>query len=260
VEFERYENGVPSWVDMSSSDVEKAKEFYSGLFGWDCPDGDPEAGGYSVCTLRGRTVAGLSPTFDPNMPTVWMTYVNVDSVDDTLAKVEANGGTVFMPATDVMDAGRMAIFADSIGAVVGLWQPGNHIGAELANEPGTLCWNELISTDLDASKSFYSAVFGWGAEDQGPPGGPPAYTEWKLGGKSIGGMLPKQAEMPAEMPPNWGVYFAVADTDASVELAQKLGATVFMGPTDIEPGRFAVLSDPGGAVFNVLALKEELTQ
>lgn len=260
MEYEHYENGVPSWVDMGSADVDKAKAFYSGLFGWDCPEGDPEAGGYSVCTLRGKTVAGLSPSMDPNMPTVWMTYVNVDSVDDTLAKVEANGGTVFMPGMDVMEAGRMAIFADSIGAVIGIWEPKQHLGAQLVNEPGTLCWNELISTDLGASKAFYNAVFGWGSEDQGPPGGPPAYTEWKLSGNSIGGMLAKQPEMPAEMPPNWGVYFAVADTDATVELAQKLGATVFMGPTDIEPGRFAVLADPVGAMFNVLALKERIPE
>ncbi len=256
MEMEHYENGVPSWVDMGNADIAKAKEFYSGLFGWDCPEGDPEAGGYSVCTLRGKSVAGLSPMAPPGAPPAWMTYVNVDSVDDTLVKVEANGGTVFMPGMDVMDSGRMAVFADSIGAVIGLWQPEEHLGAQLVNEPGTLCWNELISTDLEASKSFYNAVFGWGSEDQGPPGGPPAYTEWKLSGNSIGGMLAKSPEMPAEMPPNWGVYFAVADTDATVELAQKLGASLFMGPTDIEPGRFAVLADPLGAVFNVLALKE----
>ena len=97
--------------------------------------------------------------------------------------------------------------------------------------------------------------FGWDAEDQGPPGGPPAYTEWKLAGRSVGGMMPKHGDMPADMPPNWGVYFAVADTDATVAKAQELGGAVFMGPTDIEPGRFAVLADNQGVVFNVLKLK-----
>jgi uncharacterized protein len=184
-----------------------------------------------------------------------MTYVNVDSADDTVAKVTANGGTVFMPPMDVMDAGRMAVFADPLGAVMGLWQPKGHMGAQLANEPGTFCWNELITTDLDASKAFYKAVFGWDGEDMGPPGGPPAYTEWKLAGKSVGGMMAKNADMPADMPPNWGVYFAVADTDASVAKAQDLGGSVLMGPADIEPGRFAVVADDLGAVFNILRLK-----
>ena len=255
MEFESYDNGVPSWVDMGSPDLGAAKEFYGGLFGWNCPEGPPEAGGYSVCDLKGKTVAGLGPQMNPDAPPNWLTYVNVDSADDTVAKVTANGGVVFMPPMDVMEAGRMAIFADSVGAVIGIWQPGEHKGAQVANEPGTYCWSELITTDLEASEAFYKAVFGWDAEGQGPPGGPVAYTEWKLGGKSIGGMMLKPAEMPAEVPPHWGVYFAVADADASVAKAQELGATLFMGPMDIEPGRVAVLADPVGAMFNVLALK-----
>jgi uncharacterized protein len=258
MEVERYEDGVPSWVDMGAPDAAASREFYGALFGWDCPEGPPEAGGYSVCTLRGKTVAGLSPQMDPAQPVVWMTYVNVDDADATAAKATANGGAVFAGPMDVMDVGRMAVFADPSGAVIGLWQPRTHTGAELVNEPGTYCWSELISTDVAASKTFYKEVFGWDAEDQGPPGGPPAYTEWKLGGRSIGGMLPKAPEMPGDMPPNWGVYFAVADTDATVAQAQELGASLFMGPQDIEPGRFAVLADPQGAVFNVLALKPEL--
>jgi predicted enzyme related to lactoylglutathione lyase len=258
MEFERYDNGVPSWVDMGSGDLAKAREFYGGLFGWNCPEGPPEAGGYTVCDLNGKTVAGLGPQMNPSAPPNWLTYVNVDSADETVAKVTENGGMVFMPPMDVMEAGRMSVFADPLGAVIGIWQPGQHLGAQVVNEPGTYCWSELVTTDLAAAKTFYGAVFGWDAEDQGPPGGPPAYTEWKLSGNSIGGMMLKPDQMPAEVPPYWGVYFAVADADASVAQAQELGGTVHMGPTDIEPGRFAMLADPVGAVFNVLALKAEL--
>jgi predicted enzyme related to lactoylglutathione lyase len=68
-------------------------------------------------------------------------------------------------------------------------------------------------------------------------------------------MMLKQPDMPAEMPPNWGVYFVVTDTDATVAKAKDLGGAVFVEPTDIEPGRFAVLADNVGAVFNVLAMK-----
>ncbi len=257
MEFERYDDGVPSWVDVSSPDLAKSKEFYSGLFGWTCPEGPAEAGGYSVCELGGKTVAGIGPQMNPDSPPAWMSYVNVDSADDTIAKVKANGGNVFVEPMDVMDVGRMAIFADPLGAVIGLWQPGQHTGAQLANEPGTFGWNELITTDLDRSKAFYKSVFGWEAQDQGPPGGPPAYTEWKLGGNSVGGMMLKTSEMPAEMPPCWGVYFVVSDTDATAAKAKELGGSVSVGPADIEPGRFAVIADNVGAVFNVLALKSE---
>ncbi len=255
MEYERYDNGVPSWVDLGSPDQARAKIFYAALLGWECPEGPPEAGGYSVCTLRGKTVAGIGPQMNPDFPPVWMTYVNVDNADETVATVSPSGGTVLVPPMDVMDAGRMSIFADPAGAVIGLWQPMSHLGAQLANEPGALCWNELITTDLGTSKDFYKAVFDWDAEDQGPPGGPPVYTEWKLRGRSVGGMMLKSSDMPAEMPPNWGVYFAVADADAAVAKAQALGGAVYMGPTDIEPGRFAVLADNGGVVFNVLQMK-----
>jgi len=257
MELERYEHGVPSWVDLGSADVPKAKEFYRGLFGWNTPDGPAEAGGYTVCDLGGKTVAGLGPNMNPGSPPHWSTYVNVESADETIAKVEANGGTVYMPPMDVMEAGRMAVFADSAGAAIGLWQPNQHIGAQLVNEPGTYCWSELMTDELAAAKVFYNAVFGWDAETQGPEG-PGGYTEWKVGGRSVGGMMAKPDAMPADTPSFWGVYFAVADTDASVSRARGLGASVLMPATDIEPGRFATLSDPGGAMFNVLALKPEL--
>ena len=257
MEVQRYEVGVPSWVDMGSADQDRAKEFYSRLFGWNTPPGPPEAGGYTVCDIDGKTVAGLGPNMNPATPPHWSTYVNVTSADDTIAKVAANGGTVYMAPMDVMDAGRMAVFADPAGAALGLWQPGQHMGAQLVNEPGTYCWSELMTDDLEGAEAFYKAVFGWDAETQGPEG-PGRYTEWQVGGRSVGGMMAKPPTMPPNAPSFWGVYFAVEDTDASLAKAQDLGASVLMPATDIEPGRFAVLTDPVGAMFNILALKPEL--
>jgi len=97
-------------------------------------------------------------------------------------------------------------------------------------------------------------VFGW--EAQVAPDG--SYTEWKLGDRVVGGMMAKPDTMPAEVPPYWGVYFAVTDVDDAVGKATALGGAVMVPGTDIEPGRFAVLADPTGAVFSVIALKEGL--
>lgn len=257
MEYGHYENGVPSWVDMQSPDLAAAKAFYAGLFGWNTPEGPPEAGGYSVCDIGGKYVAGLGPQMNPAFPPAWVTYVNVDSADDTIAKVEANGGTVFMGPMDVMEAGRLAVFADPAGAVIGLWQPKEHPGAQLVNEPGTYCWSELVTSDLDGSKVFYQAVFDWESAPMGPEAGPAGYTEVKVGGKTIAGMMAKPPDMPAEVPPYWGVYFAVADTDASVAKAESLGATINVPPTDIPPGRFSLMVDPVGAMVSILAFKSE---
>jgi len=127
------------------------------------------------------------------------------------------------------------------------------------NEPGAFSWCELITTHVAAATGFYSAVFGWDAETHGEPGSPGGYTEFKVSGRSVAGMMAKPPNLPAEVPPFWAVYFSVADTDAAVARITELGGTLMMGPTDIEPGRFAVVADPAGAVFNVIAVQGGLT-
>jgi hypothetical protein len=187
MEVDSYDNGVPSWVDVSSPDIGKARTFYSDLFGWDIQEGPPETGGYSIAHLRGRAVAGLGPQMNPGPP-AWTMYINVDSTDDTVATITANGGQVFMPPMDVMDVGRMAITADPTGAVFGLWQPNQHKGAGVVNEPNSFSWVELATNDVAAAKNFYTAVFGWKHDSYGDvdAGG---YTESKLGDRSVAGIM-----------------------------------------------------------------------
>lgn len=251
-EMSAYGDGVPSWVDLATPDLEASKTFYTGLFGWEMVTGPEETGGYTLCSIGGKQVAGIGPIMNPDQPPAWATYVNVTDADGTMKRVSDAGGNVIAAPMDVMDQGRMAIFADPPGAVLGIWQPGTHIGAQIVNEPGTYCWSELATRDVEGSKAFYAAVFGWEAHTEAA--GPMDYTEFKAGGNSIAGMFAIGQDMPADMPPHWGVYFAVADCDAAVGTASTLGATVFEPPTDIPVGRFAVLSDPQGAFFRVIKL------
>ena len=260
MEMDRYEPGVPSWVDLGSPDPQGAADFYGALFGWEAPEGPPESGGYRVAMIRDRAVAGIGPAQNPGPP-VWTTYIAVESADAAAEQVIAAGGQVILPPMDVMDVGRMAVFTDTIGAFFSVWQAGTHPGAQLVNEPGTWSWSELLTTDVDASIAFYSAVFGWTADTHGDAAGaagPMAYTEFQVGGRSIAGMMEKPPMMPAEVPPHWSVYFAVTDTDAACAHVTELGGSVMMPAMDIEPGRFAVVADPTGAVFDVIALKPEL--
>jgi len=255
MDIDSYEHGVPSWVDLGTADLAAARAFYSALFGWEIEEGPPEAGGYSIAHLRGRAVAGLGPQQNPGPP-YWSAYVNVDDADKAAALVKENGGTLFMEPFDVMDVGRMAVFADTVGAVLSVWQPKAHAGALVVNEPGAFSWCELITDDLDKPKAFYAAVFGWRPESYGPPDGVGGYTEFKLGDRSVAGMMLKNDNMPAEMPNNWGVYFNVAGTDEAVARVKELGGSVLAPPMDIEPGRLAVVADPTGAAFNILTMKE----
>jgi predicted enzyme related to lactoylglutathione lyase len=249
---ESYVPGTPSWVDLASPDVEASVAFYGSLFGWKAPELAPEAGGYRTFELDGVSVAGCAPIMMEGQPPAWLPYVSVDDADASAARVTDAGGTVYVPPMDVLDVGRMVVFADPTGAACALWQAGTHIGAGLVNEPGALVWNELSTRDTGAAIAFYTQVFGWeaGTIDMGGS----AYTEWKLGGETIAGMMEMPAEMPAEVPAHWLNYFGTDDTDGTVERATAGGATVVVPPTDIPPGRFSVLVDPGGATFAVIKM------
>jgi predicted enzyme related to lactoylglutathione lyase len=242
-EMTSYEHGVPSWVDMGTSDLEAGLGFYVELFGWSGEDMGEEAGHYTIVSKDGKQVAAISPAQDPGPPR-WTTYVNVDDLDAVAAKVAPAGGTIVFGPIEVMNAGRMSIFQDTTGAVIAAWQAGEHIGAQLVNEPGAFIWSELATSDLSKSKAFYSEVFGWGW------GGADEYAEAQVAGRSIGGVIPRPDALPAEVPDFWTVYFGSADVDGDVKKGVDLGANVLMEPTDIPgTGRCAVLMDPQGATF-----------
>jgi predicted enzyme related to lactoylglutathione lyase len=252
VEKTSYAPGTPAWVDLGTPDPAAARTFYSTLFGWEIQDLGPEAGGYTIATLRGKQVAGLGPLMAPGQPPAWTTYVYVDDVDATAKAVEAAGGTVMAPPFDVMEAGRMAVFMDPTGAVIAGWQPNQHRGAEIVNEPGAFCWTELATRDVDAAKRFYRSVFGWDSETHEM--GPMVYTEFKLNGESIAGMMAMGDQFPPEVPPHWLVYFAVEDTDGSLAKVNELGGPTLAPAMDIPSGRFAVVADPQGAAFGIIRL------
>lgn len=246
-----YVAGTPCWVDVSSDDVEAAAGFYGGLFGWDAmvmPDG----GGYTMFLQDGKAVAAAAVNQSGGPPS-WSTYVATADVDATAAKITAAGGSLTMEPFDVLVAGRMAFATDSLGVPFGIWQAKGHIGAQLVNEPVAYCWSELRTTDIVASQSFYTEVFGWipQAIDDDPSF---VYRMQQNDGRVVGGIFETDA-----MPLGWGVYFAVDDTDATVEKAGKLGATTIRPAEDTPYGRMAVLIDPAGAAFAVIKLAPEMT-
>jgi predicted enzyme related to lactoylglutathione lyase len=242
-EVTSYEPGVFCWVDLATSDWKAALEFYTSLFGWESDPMDMGGGAYYVMLKKGgKQVCALSQRQDDNIPPAWNTYVSVASADEATEKAKSLGANVVAPPFDVFDAGRMAVLFDPQGAAFNVWQPIKHIGAQVVNESNTLVWNELLTPDAEPARQFYSALFGW------TPKISPEYTEWQLGGRSIGGMMEKK-----DMHPVWLPYFAVDDCEATVDKAKSLGAEVHVPPMDIpKVGRFALLGDPQGAYFYVL--------
>jgi predicted enzyme related to lactoylglutathione lyase len=256
-----YTPGTPCWVELGTPDIEATAAFYGQLFGWEIPElpNSAELGGYRRAKKDGKDVAGVAPLMQEGQPPAWTSYISVEDADATAAAVKEAGGSVIAEPMDVMDLGRMAIFADPTGAVFGVWQPGTFPGAGLVNEPGALAWNELGTRDPDAAKAFYGAVFGWGTRDN-DMGEMGTYTEWLRGEDSIGGMMDVSGRLPDEIPAHWLVYFAVENTDAALETVKSSGGGVSFGPIDIPAGRFAIVTDPHGAAFAVIQMPDEAAQ
>lgn len=237
--------GTPCWVDYGAPDVDAAGAFYADVLGWSLQASGPEHGGYVMAQVAGRDAAGIGPA-TPGMPPAWVTYLASDDVDATAAAARVAGGTVLAEPFDVADLGRMAVLADSQGAVLGVWQAGRHIGCQVVNEPGAVTWNEAAHADPEQGREFYAAVFGL-TFDALP--GQEGYHTFSTGDHPLGGMggLPS-----VDAAPHWLTYFAVADTDAAVATARRRGATVTAPPFDTEFGRIATVTDPWGAVFAVM--------
>ncbi len=252
-EVPSFENGMPCWIDIGVPDIAAAGAFYSALFGWEIEYGPEEIGFYSMCRIGGRDVAAIGAQQAPGM-VVWATYLSVDDLDASVAKVESAGGSIIVPPMDVMTFGRMAIIADPGGAVVSLWQKRDHAGVGMMGEPGSMCWNELMTRHVDESLAFYREVFG--LEGRQADLDDSGYVEFfAAGGHRVGGLMPMVGETwPAEIPDHWMVYFAVDDPDATAARCIELGGQAPVPPTDIPPGRFAVLNDPFGGHFSILRL------
>ena len=252
-EVTSYATGQPCWADVTSADVDAAARFYSDLLGWEAEkDPRPEAGGYTMFSRNGKFVAAASPPPQEGIPPHWTVYLAADDVGEIAARVGEAGGTLMMEPFDVLDAGRMTLAADPAGAVFGIWQAGGHIGAQLRREPGTLNWAELQTRDAAAAGPFYEQAFGYETEtmDMGPGA---EYVLLKVDGQPAAGLIQIGPEWPADVPSNWSVVFEVEDCDASVAKVQELGGSVIVEPRDLEGvGRFAVVVDPWGAVFQVI--------
>ncbi|WP_371496420.1 VOC family protein [Kitasatospora sp. NBC_00374] len=241
--------GAPNWLDLGSPDIEAAAAFYGAVFGWSFQLAGPEAGGYGFLQQDGRTVAAIG-SLTEGATSAWTVYFHAPDADAAVKATEQAGGTVRVPAFDVMDAGRMACLTDPAGAEFAVWQPAAVLGLDAVTVPGSLCWAELHSGDPAAALAFYRTLFGWRDEEVEVPG--MTYTvlsaaEGDQREASFGGIAPLQDD---HQPPHWLPYVEVADVDAVVERTQGTGGSVVMPATDAPGiGRMAWLADPFGARF-----------
>lgn len=242
--------GAPNWVDLATTDVLAATDFYRDMFGWEIEKTTTPMGDYFVGNQGPRQVAGMMtiPSGE-EMPPAWTTFIYVEDVDATVGLVREAEGSVLEEPFDLPD-GRVAIVADPGGGMFGVISGVPAEGTWLAPEAGCVSWVELLTRDTAAAETFYRRVFDWKAETQ--LYGTTSYTTFSLDDEPVAGMMTMPAEMGEDVPPHWSIYFTVADCGEAATTAEELGGVVLRPAQAIEMGHFAVLADPQGGVFNIM--------
>jgi len=246
--------GTPCWVDLSTSDLPGAINFYGRLLGWSFVDQGADFGHYHMAAKNGHHAAGLGPMQPGGSPVpAWTVYIATANVHQSVQQVTEHGGSVLAPPMDVGNHGRMAIVADPSGAVVGLWQALEHHGVGFRGEPGGLAWAEVNTRDGEGVAAFFSKLTGHTVQKM------PEMAYWTLhtaDGQPHYGVLQMTTEW-GDMPPHWMPYFAVASADATAEKVVELGGKVHHGPFDTPHGRILICADPQGAAITFIQVPSQ---
>lgn len=249
--------GTPIWYELMSADPDASKAFYDNVIGWTIearPSGpmdyrmiDSGNGGQvgGVMRLTEEMIAGgAKPT--------WLFYIGVADVDASIAKIEATGGSVLMPAWDIPGIGRLAMVADPQGIPFYIMRGASDESSTAFERTGMgKCnWNELSTPDQAGANAFYATVFGWTYPDKMPMGEMGDYIFVEAGGQTIGATMQTP---PQGQPSAWQFYFRAPDIEAAAAKVTAQGGTVHAGPMEVPGGdRIIVASDPHGVMFGVV--------
>ncbi len=248
--------GAPIWIDLSSSDVDRAQDFYGTVFGWTFASAAAECGEYLNAAKDGRLVAGLMAN-DPawEAPDRWTTHFHTADIDATVAAlIEAGGSSCIEPMKVPPAKGFMSMAADPAGALFGLWQPLEHRGFELVGAPGAPVWHQLTSRDYGAAVDFYRTVFGWQIE-QVADTDEFRYTTASFGAEPLLGVMDGDHCLAEGVPSTWAIFFGADDVDKALQMITDNGGAVLRPAEDTPYGRLAAAADPTGAAFNLSSLE-----
>ena len=245
--------GAPVWIELFTSDPDRAQDFYGQIFGWSVVSPGPEYGGYFNFIKSEQMIAGgMRNDGSTGMGDLWSVYLASRDNDKVAAAVTEHGGVVHIAPMQVMDLGNMCMFMDAGGAWLGAWQPGQHRGIGLMREPGAPAWFELQTRAYESSLDFYRDVFGW-TTDSVSETAEFRYSTLSIDGTELAGVMDASMFLPEGVPSHWTVYFNVEDTDATVAQVIDLGGSSLIEAADSPYGRVAQLADPLGAMFRVLS-------
>jgi uncharacterized protein len=238
------------WYELTTTDAEAAKAFYTGVVGWGTRDASMPGAAYTLFTAGDVAIGGLiglsANARKMGAQPRWTGYVGVDDVDLTVAQLVRLGGTVYVPPTDIPDVSRFAVVADPQMATFALlkWRHPDQQPSAAATLPGVVAWHELLAANLQRAFDFYRELLGWQKVDSA---GAVRTYQFAVNGETIGGITVKPPQTPL---PFWLHYFYVADVDAVAARVKAAGGQILEGPVEAPGGnRIACCVDPQGAMF-----------
>ena len=246
--------GAPCWIDLTTSDIDRAQDFYGTVFGWTFENAGPEYGGYVNAAKDGHPVAGLMAN-PPELqsPDNWATYFHTADINATMSAVGAAGGSVRLDTMEVPAKGYMSLVTDPSSACFGLWQPLEHHGFELIGEAGAPVWHQLTTRDYRVAIDFYHEVLGWRTEQISDTDEFRYTTAW-FGDQQLLGVMDGCSFLPEEVPSNWTTFFGAEDVDKTLRVISDTGGAVVRSAEDTPYGRLAAATDHTGVIFNLSSL------
>ncbi|MCG8583039.1 MAG: VOC family protein [Bacteroidales bacterium] len=234
---------TPFFADLSTYHPQESISFYQNVFGWSFY----ESHGYYTAYLGTKPIAGLYETPDKfkqmRMPHFWMTYISVNSVDETVSKARASGGIIEMQEC-INDIGKVALIRDPQGAGFTVYE-GNVLQNTRNYTPDNLIWNELHISNTDKVLTFYQSIFNWSFQ-------PDDYGHlqvWNTNNEHIANIL----EIPNIMKGKyeyWVSCFGVSDLNKSRNKVLKNGGCVIFE----EDHRILVSDNSGEAFFFIVEI------
>jgi uncharacterized protein len=247
------------WYELTTTDVEAAKAFYTKVVGWSTQDASAPGMSYTLFLCGQTSVGGLMrlPADAGKIGATprWVGYVAVDDVDATALRVKELGGAVYVPPTDIPNVSRFSVVADpelAIFVVVKWLRPRTDRPAALG-EPGRVGWHELLAADREKAFGFYAELFGWQRAGVATNLAEPSQL-FSVGGATIGGVSAKSPALPI---PFWLYYFNVDDIDAAEKRVRAAGGEITSGPARVPDGSWMVTcTDPEGAMFALVGRRK----
>jgi len=239
------------WHDLLTDEVNSVKDFYGKLFGWTFDNGGDPNAVYTTILLNGNPIGGIvhleKKVGDINYAAQWMEYISVDDVDEVFQEVKKQNCKVYREPFDVLHRGRIAIFADSRGALIAILNSSSGDPADGEVEYNNWFWDELWTDDIDNSVNFYKTLFGYTTEEY-KTRSDKDYVMLRTEERRRAGVLKIPFE---EVKPNWLPFVAVKDVKEVENKVEDLGGKILVASEKIIGNDAAIVSDPSGAVFTI---------